>query len=701
MKIQMLNKDKLTELLERAALSVTVAGPEDMSELRKLLKILDQISFSIAALEQGSPRLLDKARGMTRSAAELVNAILNHEIQDRDASLEQVCERVSELQKLVARAGPCQSLPAKSASKGRKAADSQGSMIISEENAPLIPDFIIEAAEHIESAEAALLEVEKEPGNKEALNLVFRAFHSIKGASAFLNLKEIGSLAHSVESVLDLARKGKLALVGVNADVVLESVDMMKNMIAALGKSAQTGEPLEAQTSLSTLLKRLKACTSGQAPEVSADAAPDQAKAEIATKSSTGLTEDKIRVTTARLDGLVNMVGELVIAQSMVSQQISQTLPPEHELSRTVVRQGKITRELQELSMSMRMVPIQGVFQRITRLVRDLSHKAGKDITLTVVGEETELDRNVVEQIVDPLIHMVRNCVDHGIEAKEERIRAGKDPTAHIELRAFHRAGNLVIEVEDDGKGLDSEQILKKAVDNGIVPAEQELSTQQIYRLAFHPGLSTAKQVTSVSGRGVGLDIVKKSIEALRGRVDISSTPGEGSVFTIAMPLTLAMIDGQVVRVGRECYIIPTISIEESIRPKRQQLSSVCGRGELVLVRGKLLPMVRLYRLFDAEPSSEDPTESSLVIVEADGRRACLLVDELLGQQQVVIKGLGEGLGSVKGISGGAIMGNGRVSLILDIPGLIELSHSSGSIAGVPTSASVSAAFQGQAKNDN
>ena len=480
-------ENKLAELLELAALSVTVTSPEDMSELRKLLNTFDQISCSVAALEEIPAGLLDQAQGMTASAAELINAILKHEIQDKDASLAKVRGRVSELQKLLAGAGICQSLLDSSTPPDSKATQSQASTTISQEVASLIPDFVVEAVEHIELAEAALLEIEKEPGNTEALNLLFRAFHSIKGASAFLDLTEIGSLGHSVESVLDLARKGKLALVGANADLVLEAVDMMKNMVTALQNTDHLDKPPEPQKNLSSLLKKLKACTSGQIPELSAEALSGQNKPEIAIKSSTALTEDKIRVTTARLDSLVNMVGELVIAQSMVSQQISQTLPPEHELSRTVVRQGKITRELQDLSMSMRMVPIQGVFQRITRLVRDLARKADKDINLTIVGEETELDRNVIEQIVDPLIHMVRNSIDHGLESKEERIRAGKDPTAHIELRAFHWAGNLVIEVEDDGKGLDSEQILKKAMDNGIVPAEQDLSTEQIHRLVFTP----------------------------------------------------------------------------------------------------------------------------------------------------------------------------------------------------------------------
>jgi len=296
-------------------------------------------------------------------------------------------------------------------------------------------------------------------------------------------------------------------------------------------------------------------------------------------------------------------------------------------------------------------------------------------VNFSTQGEETELDRNIVDKIADPLVHMVRNSVDHGIESPQQRAEAGKNPTGQIELRAFHQAGNIVIEIQDDGKGLDKERILKKAIGNGIVEAGQELSDEEIYKLIFHAGLSTAQKVTSVSGRGVGMDVVRKNIESLRGRIDISSKLGKGTTFTIRLPLTLAIIDGQIVKVGEERYIIPINSIVRTLRPQANQLSSVQNRGEIVTVRGKPLPLVRLYELFGIVPIIEDTTESLLVIVEEDGKKCCLLVDELLAQQQVVIKSLGEGLGKVKGVSGGAIMGDGKVSLILDIPGLMELAQ--------------------------
>jgi two-component system chemotaxis sensor kinase CheA len=369
------------------------------------------------------------------------------------------------------------------------------------------------------------------------------------------------------------------------------------------------------------------------------------------------------------------MVGELVVAQLMVSEEVNTKQMTNHNLCRKVAHQNKIIRELQQLSMSIRMVPIGGVFQKMARLVRDLSRKSGKEINFITRGDETELDRTVVDKIADPLVHMIRNAIDHGIEPVEERKEAGKNPKGQIELRAFHEAGNIVIEIEDDGKGLSKENILKKAIDNGIVTPEQELNDDEILKLIFHAGLSTAQKVTSVSGRGVGMDVVKKNVEALHGRIDINSTPGKGTIFTIRMPLTLAIIDGQIIRVGNNRFIIPINSIAQSLRPNADTLSSVHNRGEMAMVQGKLMPIIRLYRLFGVVPSTEDPTESLLVIVEDNGQKCCLLVDELLGQQQVVIKSLGEGLGKVTGISGGAIMGDGRVSLILDIAGIIELAQ--------------------------
>ena len=461
-------------------------------------------------------------------------------------------------------------------------------------------------------------------------------------------------------------------------DVVFQAIDAAKTMLADLRAAVDTSGPFRAPENLASLIKRIKACAAGQNAPVPVDKPNvDPARADTVVANARKLVADStVKVTTSRLDSLVNMVGELVIAQSMVTQGVSDALEKEPTLDRNLRHLDKITRELQELSMSMRMVPVQGVFQKMARLVRDLSRTAGKQIEFTMSGADTEVDRNVVEAVADPLVHMVRNSVDHGVESPDKRRAAGKDPTGHVELAAYHQGGNIVIEIRDDGNGLDREKILNKARNLGIIKEGQELSDHDTFMLIFHPGLSTAEKVTSISGRGVGMDVVRKNIESLRGRVDIQSERGKGTTFFIRLPLTLAVIDGQIVTVGSEKFIIPILSIEQSFRPTSTQLATAHGgRAEMVNIRGNLLPLVRLHRLFRTPPRNEDPTQGLCVVVSDGPKKCSLFVDDLLGQQQVVIKSLGQYLGRVPAITGGAIMGDGNVSLILDVPGLIALAQ--------------------------
>jgi len=699
--------DKLSELVQQAASAINMLSPTDMSELENLQAVIDQIKQNIAALDSGPASVLaglEQAKGATSDAAEAMGRILQSETEDVAKLIETITQAVVTLQGFTsaiesatldtrpadetAKAGSPQ-IEAESASQAEKTP--AASLVIAQEDVSLVLDFAAESTEHIESVEAGLLDLESKPGDTEVLNKIFRGFHTIKGMAGFLNLTHIGSLAHAAENLLDMARKSKLALVGENTDVVLESADMMKKMVSGLKDSVETGKPVTSPETLPSLLARLDAAAEGRniTPDASvaqtreADkklegvlTARDESLAR-ATASGTQVSagDEKIKVSIGRLDTLVNMVGELVVAQLMVTEGANAVLASDHGFCRKVTHQSKIVRELQELSMAMRMVPIQGVFQKMARLVRDLSRKSGKDISFSTVGDQTELDRTVVDKITDPLVHMVRNSIDHGIETPEERAKTAKSRTGHIELRAFHQAGNIVIEIEDDGKGLNKERILQKGIENGLVAPGQELSDDEIFKLIFHAGLSTAEKVTSISGRGVGMDVVKKNVESLRGRIDISSSPGKGTIFTVRLPLTLAIIDGQVVTVGTSRYIIPINSISLSLRPTREQISSVQCRGEMVKVQGNLLPVIRLYKLFGVVPVTEEPTESLLVVVEDDGKKCGLLVDDLSGQQQVVIKNLGEGLGQVKGVSGAAIMGDGKASLILDIPGLIELAR--------------------------
>jgi len=685
----------LTELIEKAAGSITMLSPTDLADIETLQSLLGRIRGEMRALDEGASSLVEEADKTTAAAAETLEKILRDQVENGEQAIETVSSAISVLQGMIQKltpGGPATLIEAENPSvTGETEEIAPRGMVISPDDVPLIHDFITEAGEHIESVEAGLLELEGTPGDGDVINRIFRGFHTIKGMAGFLNLSDIGSVAHSAENLLDNARKGQLELIGSNTDCVFESIDMLKKLIALLKEAVETGSALPS-VNAGPLLARLKDAAEGRMSTGSLDT-PENRRAdaklddmlegeeteaasrnEPAAGAKSGAGDEKIKVGTGRLDSLINMVGELVIAQSMVAEEVSTHMAVEHELGRKVTHMSKIVRELQELSMSMRMVPMQGVFQKMARLVRDLARKSGKDVDFRAFGEETELDRHIVDKIADPLVHMVRNSIDHGLEPPQERAEAGKRRQGRLELRAFHQAGNIVIEIEDDGRGLDTDRILKKAVEHGIVEPGHELPREEVFKLIFHPGLSTAQKVTSVSGRGVGMDVVKKNIETLQGEIDIASTAGKGTTFTIRLPLTLAIIDGQVVQVGSQRYIVPINSIVKSFRPASHEISTVQKHGEMAVVRGRLIPLVRLYRLLGVEPASKDPTDGLLVIVSEYGRSCCLLVDSLLGQQQVVIKSLG-GLSKIKGVSGGAIMGDGRISLILDIPGLIELAQ--------------------------
>jgi len=594
----------------------------------------------------------------------------------------------------------------------------------------LLGDFVLEAMEHLEAADINLLTLETEPEDDEALNAVFRAFHTIKGVAGFLALEQIGSLAHEAENLLDRARKGNLVLAGVAIDVTFDAVDTLKRLVDGVRSALATGDPLAVDLSLPGLISRIREVLAGDVPVDTTvpPAAPDKRVGEILVErgalspervdaaldeqaaepehprlgeqlvrdgevpakevahalrsQQTGRKQgvqmkETVKVDADRLDLLVDTIGEMVIAESMVSQSPELQDVISQQLNRHMTHLDKITREMQEIAMSLRMVPIRGTFQRMARLVRDLAKKSGKQVEFVMSGEDTELDKTVVDRIGDPLMHMVRNAVDHGIEdSAEDRVRAGKPAAGRIELRAFHKGGNIHIEIEDDGRGLDREVILAKGIERGVVREGDNLTDREVFNLIFEPGFSTAKEVTSVSGRGVGMDVVRRNIESLRGRTDIRSRVGEGSVFSIQLPLTLAIIDGMVVRVGHERYIIPTLSIVMSVRPEARDLSTVLGQGEMFMLRDELLPLFRLDRLFGVDDAEQDPTKALVVAVESDGKQVGLVVDELLGQQQIVIKSLGESMRGIPGLAGGAIMPDGRVGLILDVSGLIELANS-------------------------
>jgi two-component system chemotaxis sensor kinase CheA len=379
-----------------------------------------------------------------------------------------------------------------------------------------------------------------------------------------------------------------------------------------------------------------------------------------------------IRVATEKVDALINLVGELIITQSMLSNLSDRSDSVDIEsLRRGLAALARNTRELQESVLNIRMLPISFSFNRIPRLVHELSRKLGKKVELRLRGENTELDKTVLEKIGDPLVHLVRNSLDHGLETPEKRRAAGKDETGILELSASHQGGSIIIEVKDDGGGLDKARILAKAHERGLIDPDAILTDEQTYNLIFVAGFSTSDTVSDVSGRGVGMDVVRRNITDLGGQVQLFSTPGKGSTVRIRLPLTLAILEGQMLRVGKEIYVISLVSIIETVQAKRERIQSIGGTAELFRHREEYIPIIRLHELFSIEPDSRDIASGLLIVAESDGRRVAIFVDELLAQQQVVIKSLETNLGRVPGLAGATIHGDGTVALILDVPGLI------------------------------
>ncbi|MFJ2995047.1 chemotaxis protein CheA [Pandoraea sp. NPDC087047] len=397
---------------------------------------------------------------------------------------------------------------------------------------------------------------------------------------------------------------------------------------------------------------------------------PEKRVAAPAAGGAAGHENSSIRVGVEKVDQLINLVGELVITQAMLAQTASSLDPMLHDrLFNGMGQLERNARDLQEAVMSIRMMPMDYVFSRFPRLVRDLATKLGKQIELVTFGQATELDKSLIERIIDPLTHLVRNSLDHGIETTELRVASGKDPVGQLVLSAAHQGGNIVIEVSDDGAGLRREKILAKAQQQGMNVSDS-MADEEVWQLIFAPGFSTAEAVTDVSGRGVGMDVVKRNIQQMGGHVEILSTRGKGTTIRIVLPLTLAILDGMSVKVGPEIFILPLNFVMESLQPRRDDIRAVTGEGQVVLVRGEYLPLVELYRAFDVPEARLDPTQGIIVILQAEGRRFALLVDELVGQQQVVVKNLETNYRRIHGISAATIMGDGSVALIVDVAAL-------------------------------
>jgi two-component system, chemotaxis family, sensor kinase CheA len=562
--------------------------------------------------------------------------------------------------------------------------------------------FVAEALDHLGTIEATLLRLDSEPNDRGLLNDVFRPFHTIKGNAGALGITTVQSTAHKVEELLDRCRSGKHTMGRTEVDVVLRAVDILTAMISDLAERAAGKAGVDLSTERVSLIAAVADILNGaQTPAaavVVAVAAPAQveftmdsaapAPAPEAAKAPQSVNDalvggaaqrnavhSGIKVDINKLDTLVDTVGELVILQSLIQDAAAAQIT-DPKLLRNLAQLRRITSDLQHSAMALRMVPIRQTFQKMARLMRDLTQRAGKPVDLVLSGEDTELDRRIVEDISDPLVHMIRNSVDHGIEPRDARVAAGKRETGQLNLRAYHQGGNIVIEIEDDGGGLNRDAILKKAVSQGILGANDVPGDDDIFKLIFAPGFSTAAKVTEISGRGVGMDVVRRNIEALHGRIDIASQRGLGTKFTIRLPLTLAILDGLVVRAGDERFVIPTFAVRESLRPVASQIHMVSGEPRLVQVRDRVLPLVCIRKLFGLHHAGNAIETSTIVVIEDQHRQVALIVDELIGAQEVVVKPLGPSM-NVTGIAGGAILGDGRVGLILDADGVMKIATAS------------------------
>jgi two-component system chemotaxis sensor kinase CheA len=592
--------------------------------------------------------------------------------------------------------------------------------LVEDADLSIIADFIVEAREYLDASEAALLHLEGNPDDAEAINTVFRAFHTIKGTSSFLGLDLITTLAHDAESLLSRVRDREIRCTGGYAGLALRAVDVMATLLDGV-KVVLAGKLSEPIAGYRMVVSRLRdpeafgiselerraawrAFQEGAptpdvggvldnpivaiAPRVASHATAAASVVRPVTPNdraapalpatdrfSTDAMDATVRVRITRLDRLIEIVGELAISHSMLLQDPAVRDGANPDLACKIAQSENTVRELQSLGLGMRMVPLRVHFQKVARLVRDLAHKGGKLVTFVGHGEDTEIDRTLVDILGDPLIHMVRNSLDHGIELPDRREAIGKSRTGVVRLSAYHAGGNVIVELHDDGHGLDRERIVEKAVEKGIIPSGDGMSDADVFRLIFAPGFSTAERVTDVSGRGVGMDVVKRNVERARGRVDIASAPGIGTKFTLRLPVTLAITDGMLVRVGSERYLVPASNVHLTFQPERRTLSTVGGRGEMLTLRDEVLPLLRLHRLFGISDAVTDPALGLIMVVGDGVNRAALLVDELLGQQRVVAKTLGDGIGSVPGVSGGAVLGDGRVGLILDVQELAALAR--------------------------
>jgi len=573
--------------------------------------------------------------------------------------------------------------------------------------------FVQEGNELIQNTEQGLLVWGDNIGNLEFVGDIFRNVHSFKGNCGFFGYSSLEKLGHQMENVLDRAKSGSKLAVENPADQLLAALDILQKGVNNIAEGKDdTIEDLDLHLkSLQALIAPLlgdflvdegvtaqaidKAVETQKKPvgeilveqgtasseQVTSALKKQQeiinktkAAAKPVARTKTPAKRQDIRVELGKLDSLINLIGELVIAENMLIHNPDLKGLELENFNKAGQHMSKLVRELQEMAMTIRMIPVSGLFRRMIRLVHDISVKAGKEVELVLIGEETEIDKTVIETITDPLVHLLRNSLDHGLEPPDERIAAGKSQKGTVTLSARHEEGEVWVTIKDDGRGLNKKKIIEKAISNGLYTEEEieTLTDKQINNLIFAPGFSTAEKITDISGRGVGMDVVKKNLERIKGKIDVTSTPGQGSKIILRIPLTLAIIDGMIVRVGSATCIVPTLSMLEAYRPVMDQITITPDGDELAKVRENFLPVIRLHEVLGKKPDSSNLEDGILIVLESQETRFCLFIDEILGQQQTVIKGLSKYIGNVSGVSGCTILGDGGVCLILDVGTLIE-----------------------------
>lgn len=543
----------------------------------------------------------------------------------------------------------------------------------------LVQDFILETEEIIEALDHDLVELETRKDDLDLLNKIFRGAHTMKGASSFLGFDKMSSVTHHAEEILNKLRKNEITVTPGIMDILLEFVDSTKTIVVDIKEGTNNAD-------VTDLINRLKLANDGKLPDSGGrpsagggvSAAPQKNVEQV--KKAAMSIEQTIRVDVSRLDSLMNLVGELVLSRNRIGQ-ISGDLEKKFEgeflieqLMETTSQIGLITTELQLAVMKTRMVPIGKVFNKFPRMVRDLCRDMGKDVDLVIAGEETELDKSVVEEIGDPLIHMIRNSVDHGVEHPDVRRKKGKPDKGTVNLSAYHEGNHIVVEIKDDGAGMDAEVLKMKAVEKGVITADEakNMDPEAAYGLVFKPGFSTAAKITDVSGRGVGMDVVKTNIEKLNGIINIESELGVGTRFRLKLPLTLAIIQALLVDISGEIFAIPLVSVIETVRIKETEIHSFEGR-EVLKLRDSVLSLIRLDEIYELQESLDD--DIYVVVVGLAEKRLGFVVNKLVGQEEIVIKSLGDYLSGNEGIAGATIMGDGRVRLIIDVAGVMEIAQ--------------------------